>query len=77
MAMTVRAKYKCTHKDEDINGFKITLEPVVDGSAENKEFFKWTPYGKMEMGTINAKAAEEFVVGQEYYIDFNKAMKLE
>ena len=28
------------------------FNPVVDGSEENKKFFKWTPTGRLELGTV-------------------------
>jgi len=69
----VRCKFKCTSKTEKEAGFAITLEPVTHGSPENESFFKWTPWGKMEVGTINAEAAAQFDVGKEYYIDISPA----
>lgn len=70
--MSVRAKFKVTEKAITEAGDRITLQPVVGGSPENESFFKWTPYGKIEMGTINPEAAKQFEVGKEYYIDFTK-----
>ena len=49
------------------------MEPVYCGSKENDEFFKWTPYGQFEIGTINLNASEQFCEGQEYYIDISQA----
>lgn len=69
----VRAKFTCTNKEEVDGGFKISLSPVTCGSAENEDFFKWTPYGSCSIGTINGSAAEEFEVGKEYYVDFTPA----
>lgn len=70
--MSVRAKFKVTEKVITEQGDKITLQPVIGGSHENEQFFKWTPYGKIEMGTINPEASKQFEVGKEYYIDFTK-----
>lgn len=72
--MTVRAKFKVeavTHRSGD--AFTVELWPVTSGSEENKQFYKWTPSGKIELVTINAAAAEQFEVGAEYYIDFTRA----
>ena len=51
----------------------IKLNVVVDGSPENKEFFKWTPSGQIELGTLNQKAWEQFPLGAEMYVDFTLA----
>lgn len=67
----VRCKFKCTSKIEIEGGFRVTLEPVTQGSSENEQFFKWTPYDKMEFGTINETAAAQLEVGKEYYIDIS------
>lgn len=69
----VRCKFKCTQKIEKESGFQVAFEPVTSGSAENEQFFKWTPFGGMEFGTINEEAAKQFVPGKEYYIDISPA----
>ena len=73
--MSVRAKFKCVSKTqrEDGDGFEVKLEPVVSGSAENESFFRYTPWGNCEIGTINESAAAQFDEGAEYYLDFTKA----
>lgn len=67
---TVRAKFKCTERTNTEQGDRFILVPVMQGSYENEEFFKWTPFGKLEMGILNPEAANKFEVGKEYYIDF-------
>lgn len=67
--MSVRAKFKCTEN----NGENVELEAVTSGSEENDSFFKWTPYGKLSMGTVNENAIKQFEVGKEYYIDISLA----
>ena len=54
-------------------GYTIALQTVYSDNPENAEFFKWTPFGQLRMGTVNLAAAAEFEVGKEYYIDFTKA----
>ena len=66
----VRAKFKCVEKTQTEQGDKIKLQPVTSGGKENEEFFKWTPWGSMEIGTINENVITQFKVGGEYYIDF-------
>lgn len=71
----VRAKFALRRKEETENGYTLEFEPVTSGSPENDEFFKWTPWGKLEIGTINAAAAEPFKAGEEYYLDITPAPK--
>ncbi len=71
--MSVRAKFKCESKTLTVNGAQVTLVPVTTGSKENEEFFKYTPYGKLEVGTINPEAAKQIEPGKEYYIDISPA----
>lgn len=69
----VRAKFKCEKKIENLSGYQVELKPVTTGSKENQEFYRFTPYGELVVGTINSEAAKQFEVGQEYYIDISKA----
>lgn len=70
----VRAKFRVTGKESfGDNGTRVTLLPVVDGSEENKEFFRWTPGGSISLDTVNDAAAEQFVPGAEVYVDFTPA----
>lgn len=75
--MSVRAKFKCTHKqDAGENGVNLRLEAVYgngDPNHENSKFFRWTPSGTLTMGVVNPAAAEQFDEGQEYYLDFTPA----
>lgn len=64
-----RCKFKCISKNQTESGFEVTMEPVTHGSAENEKYFKWTPYGKLNFGTLNAEAAERLIPGKEYYLD--------
>ena len=66
-----RAKFKLVRRNEDQAGISLTFEPVTSGSAENDLFFKFTPWGKLEIGTVNPEFAKKFVVGGEYYLDLN------
>lgn len=72
--MTVRAKFMVQSVTESVGGLKTAnLSPVTSGSPENEKFFKWTPGGQIQLGTINPDAAAEFVLGQQFYVDFTKA----
>lgn len=75
--MSVRAKFrlnsyetsKAWSSGKELRTLKFT--PVIDGSAENKEFYAYTPSGNIELGTVNPSAWEKFELGKEYYIDFS------
>lgn len=70
----VRAKFVCESKqDVPGSGAQITLRPVYSGSEENKEFFKYTPAGQVQLSVVNEKAADQFEIGKEYYVDFTPA----
>lgn len=69
--MTVRAKFKCVVPPQQ-EGL-VVLEVVTYGSEENKEFFRYTPFGRIELGTVNPEAFNQFEIGREYYVDFTPA----
>lgn len=75
----VRAKFKCTEKTPTQNSETtgqsgcVVLRVVIDGSTENADFFHWTPFGEINMGTVNERAFAAFEVGKEYYVDFSLA----
>lgn len=71
--MTVRAKFKVESVTTNENGGSVRLAPVVSGSAENERFFKWTPWGAIDIGTINAEALAQFKPGAEFFVDFTEA----
>lgn len=71
----VRCKFVCESKTLTCQGASVVLVPVTRGSKENEEFFKYTPFGKFEMGTINPVAAEQLEPGKEYYIDISPVPK--
>jgi hypothetical protein len=69
--MTVRAKFKVQSTTEMEGGLKTAnLTPVTSGSPENEQFFKWTPGGQIQLGTINPEAGAQFVPGRQFYVDF-------
>jgi hypothetical protein len=71
--MSVRAKFKVEAVTNTQGGNEIKLMPVIGGSTENEQFFKFTPYGEIRIGTVNAEAAAQFTPGAEFYVDFTKA----
>jgi hypothetical protein len=76
--MKTRAKFTLLEKTEfkatqSEMGYKLKFTAVSGGSEENEKFFKWTPSASIEMATVNAEAAKQFVPGQQYYVDFSLA----
>jgi hypothetical protein len=72
--MSVRAKFTCIAKengDTEAEG-SVKLEPVTksEDNDENNQFFKYTPWGSIEIGIVNDAAFAQFEVGKEYYVDF-------
>jgi hypothetical protein len=53
----------------------INLVPVYsqDPGSENHTFWKYTPSGAIQLGTINPAAWEQFELNREYYVDFTPA----
>jgi hypothetical protein len=80
--MAVRAKFYVVSLTKqkmwngaDGIGTVVKLNPVMDGSAENREFYKYSPSGSIELGTVNESAAVQFEISKEYYVDFTPAEK--
>ena len=71
--MSVRAKFKVETVTRNTSGASVQLVPVINGSEENKQFYKYTPAGSIQLSTVNAAAAEQFKPGDEFYVDFTKA----
>jgi len=76
--MAVRCKFKCESvtKRVALNAegygpiYDFEFVPVYSGSEENKEYWAFTPAGKITLGSIKQY---HFEPGQEYYIDFIEA----
>ena len=74
--MSVRAKMKCEVVEPtgaSDGGGTVRLSPVINGSAENEQFYKYTPGGNLILSTINQAAFDQFEVGKEYYVDVSPA----
>jgi len=54
-------------------GGKVVLTPVVGNSEENKEFWKYTPSGRIELNIDNPEAYKQFEDMGEFYVTFEKA----
>lgn len=79
--MSVRAMFQVNeirftphwNKNDDgsqSNLVTIKMSPVQDGSEEANRFWAATPSGSLELGTVNEAAAEQFALGQTFYVDF-------
>jgi len=44
-----------------------------DPNHENSKFWKYTPMGSIELGTVNPEAWKHFEIDKEYYVDFTPA----
>lgn len=54
----------------------ISMSPVYgngDPNHENTKFWQASPTGNLELGCVNLAAAEQFKLGQEFYVDFTPA----
>lgn len=80
--MSVRAKFYVSEVKQSRNYYggndsglitTIKLQPVTGNSEENKAFFRWTPAGSIDLGTVNPAVVEQFHIGDEFYIDFTPA----
>ncbi len=65
-----KCKYRCDSVKKFARGNEFLYEAeffaVTGGSAENDEFFKYTPYGSLKIGLYKENT---FQPGKEYYID--------
>lgn len=71
--MNTRAKFKCDSIELTADGATVKLTPVVSGSEENKQFYRWTPAGGATLGVVSRDTAGQFEPGREYYVDFTPA----
>ena len=63
-------------EDGKMNSKKLVtliFYPVITGSEENKKFWRYTPSGKIELGTVNQEAVNQFELRKEYYVTFEEA----
>jgi hypothetical protein len=70
----VRAKFKVESVTEYAEQAIIAMTPVVSGSKENQEFYKYTPGGKLDLQVVSKETASVFIPGKEYYVDFTPVL---
>lgn len=82
--MTVRAKFYVSEVKQSKNSWggtegdlltTIKLAPVSGTSDENKAFFRWTPTGSIDLGTVNPDVVAQMHIGDEFYVDFTPAVR--
>jgi len=62
---------------EDGEGGRVLFSPVISGSDENDEFYKWTPGGELVLDIVRLELCEKFNVGEEYYVDVTPCTEAE
>ena len=74
--MTVRAKLHLSAITERAYGRKtLRFETRYDDSIpEDLRFEQATPSGHVELDIDNPLALEQFVLGEDYYVDFNPVL---
>lgn len=78
--MSVIAKFRVSSIEDFGYSRQIKLSAVYEGTLgdneENKRFTKATPNGTIQMMVDNPYASEQFSVGDEWYVNFEKAEKV-
>lgn len=74
--MTVTAKFKVDQIKEAVadNTRQVILSAVYssDKNSENYTWSKYTPSGRIEMNITNPAAYDQFEIGKEYLVTFEK-----
>lgn len=77
--MSVVAKFRVSSIEDFGYSRQIKLSAVYEGplgdNEENKRFTKATPNGEIRMSVDNPYASDQFSVGDEWYVHFDKAEK--
>lgn len=76
MGTSVRAKFRCA-SITDFGGtsrqVSLTAVYAPASNGEDGGFTKATPWGEIKMSIDNPAAAVQFVIDQNYYVDFSLA----
>ena len=65
----VKCKVQVNYNHHGINA--VVLLPVIAGTRENDECFKAIQSGSINLCIKDSELAEQFIVGQEVYVEFN------
>lgn len=72
-----RAKFSCVEVSRtNDDTWKILLTPVYSGSAENRDFFRYTPGGSIALQVVETQTAGQFREGYDYYVDFTQVAEV-
>jgi len=69
----LKAKFRCVEVRLLEGAEEARLQPVMDGSEENKTFSKATPSGELRLYVSNSDVAGYFKPGKEYLLDITPA----
>lgn len=75
----MRAKMRVTnvekHSDCELLEMTAVCKSEFDetGNDENNTFAKWTPSADLKMYISNPALHNQFVIGQQFYVDFTQA----
>jgi hypothetical protein len=80
----VKAKFVCNgvlpvvNREGHVDGYSINFHAVYndpDGkqNEENKQYWKLTPGGSINLYTVNENAASQFKAGKQYFVEFTEA----
>ena len=79
--IAMRAKMKLNHIEKRFEGQEtLYFNPVAaskypaDGSDENNTYAKFSPSGMLSLTVANPALLGKFNQGEEYYLDFTKAV---
>jgi len=77
--VTIRAKFVCDNvaqvpsQTQEEPMYMVSMHAVYSNVGENKEYWKYTPSGQLNLWSVNEKVKEAFIQGKEYYLDFTPA----
>lgn len=69
----MRAKFRVYQENISLWSITYVLNPVIDGSKENEEFFATTPSGEITIVVKKDVTSARLETGKDYYIDFTEA----
>lgn len=72
--MSVRAKFFVTEITHTTSGGSVKLGAVCRGE-DNKTWSQYTPAGQISLSILNEFALQQFIPGEEFYVDFTPAVK--
>lgn len=73
--MSIVAKFVVNSIEELVGQKNIKLTAVYGNGTENKEWSKFTPCGNISINITNPDAYNQFSVGSEYLVNFEKVEK--